>query len=393
MHILMTAVGQRTEHWMSLFAILADRPEVELTLCTADVSPLTIQALTELDRRADRFHFRCLPHLLSERRTGHMASIAFRPGATRRLRTLRPDILHIIGEAAYLSTFQIVRLRNRLWPTTPITLYAAQNVVMRFPFPFPSLERYAYRTITHAFPITPAALALLRTKGYQGPASILPLGVDTKAFRPTSTSPHPFTVGFVGRLEPHKGVHDLLRATEVLDCHLLVVGEGRLRDDVQRAAARRPGKIHLKPWLDHAALPSVLAQMDVLVLPSVEIVQRNIVPWIGIPLREQFGRVLVEAMACGIPVVGSDVGEIPHVIADAGLTFPAGNVAALTDRLTQLRDNPDLARRLATNGRRRAETEFGWAHIAGSLCQTWTELAETASHLNRHRGSPPPRHR
>src|SRR3981081_2161209 len=111
----------------------------------------------------------------------------------------RPDVVHIIGEASYFSAYQTIRLRNRYWPATPITLYAAQNVLMRLPFPFPQLERRAYRTITHALPLSPAALELLRHKGSPGPATILPLGVDTEAFQPRPTSrQRPFTVGFLG---------------------------------------------------------------------------------------------------------------------------------------------------------------------------------------------------
>ena len=69
-------------------------------------------------------------------------------------------------------------------------------------------------------------------------------------------------------------------------------------------------------------VPAVLRALDVLVLPSL-----TTPSW-----KEQFGRVLQEAMACAIPVVGSDSGEIPHVIGDAGLVTPEGDAAALRRR-------------------------------------------------------------
>lgn len=383
MHVLTTVVGQRTEHWIDLLTTLVDRTGIELTVCAADVSPLAARSLTELDRDRERFHFHHLPHVLGEGRTGHMASVLFRPGSLRALRHIRPDVLHVIGEASYLSTFQALRLRNHHWPMTPITLYAAQNTMMRLPFPFPGFEQYAYRTVTHAFPITPAALELLRVKGYQGPASIVPLGVDTTAFQPTSVvAARPFSVGFVGRLEPHKGIRDLLRGAEILDCDLIVVGEGSLRNEVERAAERRPGRVRLHSWHDHGELPSILARMDALVLPAMEIVQRNVVPWIAIPLREQFGRVLVEAMACGVPVVGSDVGEIPHVVGSAGLIYPAGDVSAMVGRLARIRDDPDLARRLGKIGRSKAEEQFSWVEIAKNMQHTWKTLAATAEGIS-----------
>ncbi|WP_149181370.1 glycosyltransferase [Streptomyces sp. TRM49041] len=382
MHILITVVGKRTEHWLDLFAALADRPDVTLTVVAADVSPLTEQGLCGLADRYRNFRPVLRPHLLGEDSTGHMASVLFGPGAGHALRDVpAPDVVHILGEAAYLSTWQAIRLRDRIRPGTPVTLYAAQNIVMRFPFPFPLLERRAYRAVSHAFPITPSALRVLRAKGYTGPATVVPLGVDTGVFRPLEQErPQTFTVGFVGRLEPHKGIGDLLLAAELLDCDLQVVGDGTLSGEVQRASERRPGRVRLTPWADHGELPSLLARMSVLALPSVEIVQRNVVPWIGIPLREQFGRVLIEAMACGVPVVGSDIGDISHVIGSTGLLSPAGDAAALADRLARIRDEPGLARRLAAEGRRRAANEFSWRRIADELCHTWQHLAHgTAS--------------
>ncbi|MEV4630280.1 glycosyltransferase [Micromonospora sp. NPDC049523] len=380
MHMMISVVGKRTEHWISLFAALAARPEVSFTILAADVSDATRRDLERLSQRRPGLRCHVVPHRWSEDRTGHMASVLFPRDSLRALaREQPPDVIHVIGEAAYLSTWQVLRLRRRHWPHVPVTLYAAQNIVIRFPLPFPLIERYVYRAVDHIFPITPAALNVLRVKGYRGRASLVPLGVDTLAFQPApSASPRPFTAGFVGRLEPHKGIGDLLCAAELLDCDLLVVGDGSMRADVELAAARRPGRVTLRGWADHKALPGLLARMDALVLPSIELVQRNVVPWIGIPLREQFGRVLVEAMACGVPVVGSDVGEIPWVVGSAGLTFPAHNATALADQLGRLRDDPDLARDLAVRGLTRASTEFGWDRIGEQMCRIWAEEAGLA---------------
>jgi glycosyltransferase involved in cell wall biosynthesis len=383
----MTAVGQRTEHWSDLFAVLSRRTDLDLILALADVSAQTIDTLDRYRRQWPRLRYCVLPHRLSERRTGHMASVMFRAQGLRLLVDARPDVIHVIGEAAYLSTWQAVRWRARHFPGVPLTLYAAQNVVMRFPPPFPRLERSAYDAVDHAFPITPAALNVLRVKGYRGPATIIPLGVDVTRFAP-APGPWPgivagptrsarFTVGFVGRLEPHKGIAALLAAAERLDCDALIVGRGSLSTVVKEAAARRPGRVVLRDWADHDELPRLLTRLDVLVLPSVEVIQRNVLPWIGIALREQFGRVLVEAMACGVPVLGSDVGEIPHVVGGAGLIFPAGDVGALTAQLARLRDNPALARRLGLEGVRRATAEFSWDRVASNMYDVWQRLSWT----------------
>ncbi|HZC28117.1 MAG TPA: glycosyltransferase family 4 protein, partial [Gaiellaceae bacterium] len=329
MRALVVVVGKRTEHWEGFFDALSRRPDVELVVQAADVSDLARTRLRELARERENFAFRACPHVVGEELTGHMASVLFRPDAWRRLRETRPDVVHIIGEAAYLATYQALRARNRFWPTAPVTLYAAQNVLTRFPFPFPAIERYAYRHVSLALPITPAALHVLRAKGYAGPAKVVPLGADLERFRPHREPPSgPFTVGFVGRLEPWKGIADLLDARDRLGCRLLVVGDGSLRTWLEAEAARRGGAIDIVPWASHDELPHLLARMHALAFPSREIVQRNVLPWIKVPLREQFGRVLVEAMASGVPTVSYRVGEIPHVVGDAGLVVD-GDPSAL----------------------------------------------------------------
>ncbi|KMW70854.1 hypothetical protein WN50_32145, partial [Limnoraphis robusta CS-951] len=66
--------------------------------------------------------------------------------------------------------------------------------------------------------------------------------------------------------------------------------------------------------------------------------------------KEQFGHVLIEAMACKVPVIGSDSGEIPHVIGEAGVVFPEGKAEALGDCIRQLMENPQQAEKLALRG-------------------------------------------
>jgi glycosyltransferase involved in cell wall biosynthesis len=377
MKVAVSIVGKRTEHWEGLFAALARLPDLEVRVQAADITPLTRARFERLSRKHAAFHFHVAPHFLGEEQTGHMASIALRRGSWAPLRTFAPDILHVIGEPAYLSTLQAIRFRNRHWPRVPITHYAAQNVVTRFPPPFPSLEHYAYGQIARAFPITPAALGVLRRKGYGGDAQVVPLGVDHGRFRPRSLPPPtPFTVGFVGRLEPHKGIADLVRATEMIDSQLLLVGDGSLTPWLEEQAAERRGAIHLRRWVDHDELPAWLARMHVLALPAVEVMQRNLLPWIGVPLREQFGRVLIEAMATGLPVVATDVGEIPHVVGGAGLVVRARDVDALAGALARLRDEPALAARLGAAGIARAR-RFRWDSIAQALQEAWLSVAES----------------
>ena len=92
--------------------------------------------------------------------------------------------------------------------------------------------------------------------------------------------------------------------------------------------------------------------------------------------KEQFGRALTEAMACEVPVVGSDSGEIARVIGDAGLVFPEGDTAALTERLQRLRDDPALRRDLAARGLARVRSRFTPDEIARQTVEVYRRVRD-----------------
>lgn len=383
MRVVVAAVGKRTEHWEGFFAALAALEDLRLDVQVADVTDTTVRWLEKIAaRHPDRFHFRVARHWIGEERTGHMASIVYAPGSWRAWPDRRPDVMHLIGEPSYLSTAQAIAVRERRWPGVPITHYAAQNVVTRFPWPFPWLERRAYRRIDLALPITSAAQDVLRRKGYGGEARIIPLGVDRSGFAAgPGPAAGPFTVGFVGRLEPHKGVADLLAASRAAGSRLIVVGDGSLAGAVRAEATARPGAVQLVAWSSHDDLPALLRRMHVLVLPSVEVTQRNVLPWIRVPLREQFGRVLVEAMSCGVPCVVTEVGEMAEVVGDAGEVVGPGDPDGLAVALARIRDEPDRAARLRQAALKRAEL-YDWNHIAGNVHDAWCELTDASGHVS-----------
>ncbi len=162
-------------------------------------------------------------------------------------------------------------------------------------------------------------------------------------------------VGYIGRLVPEKGVDLLADALAPLDASLLVVGEGPARRDLERRVAAWPGsKAAFAGAVDHADIPDYLAFLDALVLPS-----RTTPAW-----AEQFGHVLVEAMAAGVPIVGSSSGAIPEVIGDAGLIFPEGDVEALRRQLQTLLTDESLRKTLIDRGHERVRTSYSNAVIA-----------------------------
>ncbi len=161
----------------------------------------------------------------------------------------------------------------------------------------------------------------------------------------------PFTVGYAGRLVESKGLLDLLEAvcTLAAPVQLVLVGNGELRGQLEGQPI--PGsRVRVLDGFAHDQMASAYSQFDVLALPS-----RTTATW-----KEQFGRVIVEALWCGVPVIGSDSGEIPWLIelTGGGRVFPEGDCAALASQLQALRDAPELRAELASRGRAAVERLF-----------------------------------
>jgi glycosyltransferase involved in cell wall biosynthesis len=112
------------------------------------------------------------------------------------------------------------------------------------------------------------------------------------------------------------------------------------------------------------AVPRLMNALDVLVLPS-----RTTPTW-----KEQFGRVIIEAHACGVPVIGSDSGAIPEVIGPAGLTFPEGNIAALADSIMTLAKSVPKAIELGLMGRERVLGNYTWRRVAERMRDVYRQV-------------------
>lgn len=305
----------------------------------------------------------------------------FYPTLGRVLRQLRPEVFHIDEESFNLATFQAMRLGVALGAQCCFYNYA--NIDRSYPPPFNLFERYSFRHAAHALACNQEAAQIIRRHGYHGPLTIVPqIGVDPELFAPapaaaqtpaaSSSGAAPFVVGYLGRLVPEKGVLDLVEAVARLPAHvrLRLIGDGSQRPILEREVARLGlnTRVELVPAMSSTAVPAALRALDVLVLPS-----RTTRNW-----KEQFGRVLIEAMSCAVPVVGSSSGEIPQVIGEAGLVYPEGDVAALADALARLLHDPELRHTLAWRGRAQVLAHFTQAAIARHHVAVYHAMLEPA---------------
>lgn len=323
------------------------------------------------ERRLDRAHVEGYTLVESPIWLNGHFHLFFFPWLGKILDEQAPDILHIDEEPYNLATFLAVRAARQRH--IPSVFFTWQNLCRGYPWPFSQMERYVYRSAAWALAGTAAAARVLTSKGYQGPVSVVPqFGVDPATFSPanrarraTATADDPIQVGFAGRLVPEKGIHVLLDAMALLPrrFHLVILGDGPERRPAQARchALGIDSRVTFENPIPSAEMGKWLQTIDVLALPSVS--RPN---W-----TEQFGRVLVEAMACGLPVVGSSCGEIPEVIGEGGLIFREGDAAALADALTQISDSAELRQTLGLRGRERVIGRFTHARVAEQTVEAY----------------------
>lgn len=282
------------------------------------------------------------------------------------LTSVRPDVVHIDEEPYNLATYLAAREATRLH--IPYVFFTWQNLMRRYPPPFAQFERAVYRGSAHALAGSEEAGEVLRAKGYVGTLSIVPqFGVDPDIFAPGDSPPRPFTVGFLNRLVAAKDPLLLLNAFKHLpgDARLVVAGDGPMRSAVEVAiddAGLRP-RVSMLRHVPSNQMPDLVRGLDAVALPS-----RTTGRW-----KEQFGRVLIEAMSTGVPVVASNSGEIPRVVGDAGLIVPEGDAAAFSKALRRLYDDRELARELGRRGRERVQCQFTHAGIAARTLRAYED--------------------
>jgi glycosyltransferase involved in cell wall biosynthesis len=288
------------------------------------------------------------------------------------IKRVQPDIFHIDEEAYNFATFHAARAMLRANPRTRILFFSWQNIFRRYPPPFAWMEKFVYRHAIAAIAGNSEAKKILRRKGFAKPVAIIPqFGVpDSFAPQPVARTHNCFVVGYAGRLVREKGIQVLLRALAQLqgDWFLRVLGSGPEKNSLQALARELniDARVEFASWVGSSAMPIFFNSLDVLVVPSLT--RSN---W-----KEQFGRVLMEAMACGVPVIGSDSGEIPNVIGDAGIIVSENDASALADALTALMRDPARRQQLGQVGRARALAHFSEQRVVDDTYAFYQELLE-----------------
>ena len=227
---------------------------------------------------------------------------------------------------------------------------------------------------------------ILRDQQMHSDIGIWGSGVDHHVFNPSARSlawrrelgiaDDEVVIGFFGRLVLEKGIAVFCDTVDELKrrgvkLRVLAVGDGPELATIQAQAGQLgiADRCHFMPAVQYDVVANYLNAMDVLVLPS-----RTTANW-----KEQFGRVLAEAMGCGVAVVGSDSGAIPEVIGDSGRIFPEGNAGALASIIDVLAGNATLRQSLAERGYRRALERYSAERLAADILGVWHTIAGSQS--------------
>jgi glycosyltransferase involved in cell wall biosynthesis len=360
------------------FALIAERPDVTLRVITPTRWYESFQDIVfqpEPDTPCEEFP-------CPIRFSGYGSRFYYRRGVKSHFRDFQPDIIHLEEEAWSINALQTVRLKRKYCPNSRFIFRTSLSIPIKQRFGVLPvwIERRVFRETDSAFPLSENAGKILIKRGYTGQQTPFPNGVDIRHFYKMDVSKlrnslrltDCFVIGYVGRLLRMKGIDTLLEALACLVSQdttnvykLLILGQGEDKSYFQQTAETL-GISEQIVWIDAVPPEEVAAYincMDTLVLPS-----RTTAEWV-----EFFGRVLIEGMACEVPVIGSDSGEIPHVIDDAGLIFPEADADALTEGIHQIAHNANLRNELVARGLTRVEN-FTWETIAERTYQAYQEL-------------------
>lgn len=299
-------------------------------------------------------------------------------------KTFKPDILHLFEEPFSFVDTEFISIFKIFSPNTKVIVESFENISAPQRYLFRYILKFNLNNTDLLINIPKEGEAIWKSKGFKGFIKKGNVGVDTKKFFkndiPFNLKNYGFLnnrekirIGYVGRITPEKGLNILIEAflrliNEGFNLELLIVGNGnelyinKLKNRANDLILEN--KVFFIESVNSDYLSLLYSNIDILVLPSLTTTR-----W-----KEQFGRVLIEAMACETAVIGSSSGEIPGVIGDAGIVFKEGDVNDLFLKLKELILNSDLRKEFAKKGKKRVDKLYSWEAVSKQLKECYLEI-------------------
>jgi glycosyltransferase involved in cell wall biosynthesis len=221
-------------------------------------------------------------------------------------------------------------------------MWAKENIYDR------TLGYFTARLADKVFSVSKNDIPIIQRKFGIKEVEWVPNGVDTKIFVPVKNRSHQPVVTYVGKLEKWKGIDTLIKAFEIIhqqvkDVRFVIAGTGSLEGTLRETGL----PIEFLGSVPYERMPAVYQQSSVVLLPSY---------------MEGFPCICVEAISCGVPLVGSDVGDMKEIVIDneTGALAKPGDFKKIADSTVEILRDEVLRRRLGENGRAHVEKNFSY---------------------------------
>ena len=286
------------------------------------------------------------------------------------VRDFKPDLIQVETEAFSLCAFEAAILARLMG--LPMVIFGWENQLRQLSIARWQICQFVLKTAGAVIAGNRDGARVMQEWGYHGLLEVMPqMGVDPQFFAPAPNNSAIFRIGFLGRLAHSKGIDLIFTAVAKLRdrgiaSQIILCGSGPEEAALRQLAADLD-IAELVTWrgaVPHSQAPTELSQFDVLILPS-----RSTDTW-----KEQFGHVLIEAMSMGIPVIGSNSGEIPNVIGREDLVFPEEDASLLSDILARAIDDPQWRQDVGLYGLARVHQLYTHEQIAQRSIALWEKV-------------------
>jgi glycosyltransferase involved in cell wall biosynthesis len=351
---------------------IAQTDDIEVgLLAPSNWKALEWNRLIPLEHPYSHLHLYSAPVIFSGRVGAHLYSAG---KIWQVLKDFNPDIIQIEEEVFSLCAFEVTILARII--KKPIVIFGWENQLRQLSPLRWQICQFVLNTASAIISGNQDGADVMRKWNYHGLLEVMPqMGVDPDFFspslKPLTQNKSTFQIGFLGRLTQSKGIDLIFRAVAQLrdsgiNSQIILCGSGSEAAALRKLAENLQisNRILWRGAVSHHQVPAELSQFDVLVLPS-----RSTPTW-----KEQFGHVLIEAMSMGIPVIGSNSGEIPHVIGRADLVFPEEDHSGLADILTRLIKDPEWRQETSLYGMARVHQLYSHKKIADRLISLWQTI-------------------
>ena len=292
-------------------------------------------------------------------------------GLLREMVQFRPQIIHIMNEVFSRIHLQALVYRNLFLRGAKVLFFGFENIldVPRSPRSRRKWDFICRNGNGGGYANTEGLERVVELGYSRDNLMVTYWGVPLNQFYPSRNEKlrrelgvhEKFVLGYVGRIVQEKGLFTLLNALKYLpeSVHCLCIGDGPdLNFFIAKARALGlENRVHWVGEVPRGNARSYINAFDALVLPS------ETTPW----WKEQLGRVLPEAMACGVSIIGSDSGAIPEIVGEAGEIFPERDCYALAATVRTLHENPQMCLDLGKKGMKRAKEHFSCEAFAEKL--------------------------